>query len=159
LVARVSNVAAFALSDAGHRAKFAAREYVARIEREAGMPYSHGEADAVAMTYETGYLRGANEAHEELATMHDEIVRVAREAARLEGENGRLAIETNALQQEAAFHRREAELLQSLNESYRRELDLTAQLEVSRQREVELAQELLLMMNERKESNANADSE
>jgi hypothetical protein len=104
------------------RAKFAAREYVARVEREAGLPYAPDVRDQVTITYEIGYLRGANEAYDDLAKMRDELMRVARETGRLEGEHDRLLIEKEALRRETELILREKEALQQVAAS-RRELD------------------------------------
>ena len=55
------------------QAVFAAREFVARYERETGAVLPAAVADLVRFAYEMGYLRGRSVASEEAMKMFDEI--------------------------------------------------------------------------------------
>lgn len=95
------------------RAKFAAREYVASIEREVvagGEVLSPDYVESTSLAYESGYLRGSNDAYEDLLKSLKELRADAREAGRLESETERIDFETKLL-------RREAEVLQQSNEA------------------------------------------
>jgi small-conductance mechanosensitive channel len=102
------------------RAKFAAREYVASIERGVvarGEVLSPDYVESMSLAHESGYLRGSNDAYEDLLKQLVELRANAREAGRLESEAGRLESENEHLATERDLLRRETEALQQANEA------------------------------------------
>ena len=53
------------------QARFAAREFVARLEREQGEPMPPGVRDRVAFGYEIGFMRGWTEGLLAASEMYD----------------------------------------------------------------------------------------
>lgn len=66
---------------ASEQGRFAAREFVARFEREMGVPLSSLIAERMLFAYEMGYLRGRSDAALEAMKMFGERSH-AREEAR-----------------------------------------------------------------------------
>ena len=54
-------------------ARFAARAYVARLEREFGTKFGEQMAERLASSYELGYLRGYGEGMRAASEMFDDL--------------------------------------------------------------------------------------
>jgi hypothetical protein len=114
------------------RAKFAAREYVASIEREVvarDEVLSPDYVESMSLAYESGYLRGSNDAYEDLLKQLVELRADAREAGRLESENERLATERDLLRRETEALQQATEASQHLVEALRHEHETMIRLE------------------------------
>lgn len=70
-----------AATQANEQALFAAREFVARYERETGVVMPAAVADLARFTYEMGYLRGRSVAAEEAMKMFDNQHEEARKGS------------------------------------------------------------------------------
>lgn len=68
------------------RARFAAREFVARFDSEMGGGTSALVVERMLFAYEMGYLRGSSEKLEKFSADRDELLRVAQQASFAEGE-------------------------------------------------------------------------
>jgi hypothetical protein len=71
---------------ASEQARFAAREFVARFDRDMGEPSSAVVTDRMLFAYEMGYPRGRSDAAPEAMKMFDEISQ-AREEARKDSDD------------------------------------------------------------------------
>jgi hypothetical protein len=113
------------------RARFAAREYIATMDREVAAVGAtfQPDRDTTVLAYESGYLRGSNETHEDLLNDLKELRANAREAGRLESENDRITIETELLRRETAALQRLAEAEQHLIEVLQREHEVMLRLQ------------------------------
>ena len=69
------------------RARFAAREFVARVSREMGGALSAVATDRMLFAYEMGYLRGASEATREASELFVKMTQAS--SANKEGEPDR----------------------------------------------------------------------
>jgi hypothetical protein len=58
---------------AADQARFAAREFLARFEREMGVDQSAVVRDRMLFAYEMGYLRGHGDGMRAAVAMHDEL--------------------------------------------------------------------------------------
>ncbi len=67
--------AAQAVDQASDQARFAAREFCVRFERETEVPLSAVVRDRMLFAYEMGYLRGRTEGMRAAGAMYDETQR------------------------------------------------------------------------------------
>jgi hypothetical protein len=73
------------VSAADDQARFAARAFVARLEREMGEPMSPLVVERVLFAYEMGYLRGRSDSAQDTSKMFEELARMREEG---KGNNG-----------------------------------------------------------------------
>lgn len=75
------------MSDASTRASeqalFAAREFVARYERDTGSVLPVAVADLARFAYEVGYLRGRSDGSREAMKMFDEVSQLHEEVRKV----------------------------------------------------------------------------
>lgn len=64
---------------AADQARFAARELLARFERELGVDQSAVVRDRMLFAYEMGYLRGHGDGMRAMSALHDELRKKAND--------------------------------------------------------------------------------
>lgn len=115
------------------RARFAARAYIVEVTHEAaeaGVIFEPN-LETTSLAYECGYLRGSNDAHEDLLKSLSDLRAIARETGRLEGEADRIKGESGLLRREAALLEQSNALLEQSNAAEERLLDVHRRLEES----------------------------